>query len=171
VSGHSHSTSVKTSSSPTLKAIFLVAALLLAVPYCNHKRDEAKAADISNCKNKDDEWVKIPAGFSRSKEGKCVEGVSQKTLPATPSRTVYVVQKVGPEETLHRFGEDGCVHLYLHGNWGDSPMGGKVSFLYKETGHIVLHDEPGTDHGASLPSGDYDICREEGKAWGVKIRQ
>jgi hypothetical protein len=65
--------------SNNLMFISLAIALVISVVYFNHRKVEAKKdararADVTQCKNDDDDWVKTPAGFYRDNEGTCIKG-------------------------------------------------------------------------------------------------
>jgi hypothetical protein len=84
---------------------------------------------------------------------------------------VVVIQKMGKEKTLYPFPSDGCVSVFLHGNWSDYPKGGEISFTSIASGDVVLKDKPGRQSNSSLPPGDYQICKVDPKATGVEIWQ
>lgn len=90
--------------------------------------------------------------------------------PTPPAATVErKIVKIGKEKTLHRFPTDGCITIFLRGDWSDYPKGGKISFTDLRTGKVVLYDEPGKNQSSSLPAGDYRICKVDPGAWGVEI--
>lgn len=84
---------------------------------------------------------------------------------------VPVIIKTGKEKTLYQFPTDGCVTVFLRGNWSDYPIGGKINFIDPSTGKVVFIDEPGKQYGSSLPAGDYWICKVSPDATGVEIWQ
>ncbi len=100
-----------------------------------------------------------------------------KPKPAMPPQAHYTapaptrIVKVGKERHQYTFPADGCVSVYLHGNWESYPIGGKISFRSQSSGEVVLYDDPKKQSHSSLPSGNYQICKVDPEAWRVDIFQ
>ncbi|OGI94936.1 hypothetical protein A2917_01895 [Candidatus Nomurabacteria bacterium RIFCSPLOWO2_01_FULL_42_17] len=112
-------------------------------------------------------WVK---GCNKKAEAEKVREAENASTNA-PTTTVVVVKKIGKEKTLYKFPPDGCITIFLRGDWTDYPKGGKISFTSLETGKVVLYDEPGVNSSSSLPAGNYLIRKVDPNAWGVEIWQ
>lgn len=87
-----------------------------------------------------------------------------KTHPPAPVNT----SGSGKRRTMYVFPPDGCITKFLQGDWGDYPMGGKITFT-DSTGKVVFEDGPGILTASKLPAGNYKICKKDPGAWGVEI--
>ena len=88
--------------------------------------------------------------------------------PPTPQPAPIV--KIGRQATTHSFGSNGCVVVWLEGDWISypQPLDAKLQF-FDQHGRLVL-EQGAKKKGASLYPGSYRICRAPGShGTGVQI--
>jgi len=150
-----------------LVVTLVIVAVVLGIVWIVTPSPEEIKKDPAYCKQ-DADWVKIPDGFYRGDDGGCVKGTPPPAPAVTNTATSNPKRRV-----LHFFlPSTGCLPApkFLQGDWGDYPMGGKITF-YDSTGKVVFEDEPGVLTHSKLPAGNYKICdnKKFPGAWGVEI--
>ena len=96
---------------------------------------------------------------------------AREAVVATTSPAPTPIYKIGKEPTTHRFESNGCVEIWLEGDWTSypQPLDAEIKF-FNSKGEKVL-EQGATRRGSSLPPDSYRICRNSSGATGVQIWQ
>ena len=138
-----------------LGGVIIVLTLVFGVHSCvSSAREKAKTekrgmANHTQCRNEDEDWVKIPAGSYRDAAGDCLVG----TPPPPPAaHTVVPAEKPWTFRTLEI--PAGGLAVQLYSGWKDFAFGGDIT-ITTPNGQ-VLRDQPGVNHQWGLqPDGLY----------------
>jgi len=146
--------SAPSTESGLLKTVLLLIALVLVIMqlksyYKDHKKEKEEEA--------------------KDKKATAASYAATHPVPAVIA-TLPPIVKIGREPTTHQFGSNGCVMVWLEGNWTSypQPLNTEIQF-FDQHGRKVL-EQGAKKRGSSLYPGNYRICGAPGShATGVQI--